>query len=401
MPVVRELVNRISFKVNPADKKNAQDVIANLDRGSRNALTNIKGIGLAIGATLSGASAVLAKISVENEQNRAAIAFFSKNKEQREEVIALSVKQAAISKTISEREAIQSAKTLSILNITKKQFEDIIPLAAKVSEARPAFDFQEVTDLVSGVIKGGDLGAIEQLVPGFKGQAELLSKSRFGTAFGEVTQEQRGELLIDLLKKSIPQLEELAKEQADTLSFQFTRIGKSGSDVLTTLEKGFNVLAKRPAKFIAGAVSEESVDLTNRRKRLAKADSLTEGFFNELIKDTKEEIKSFKKTVGFSDEQAGQKDEEKDGLFSKAYKNINDSLDASGRISRGGNGKNKEESTDQNININLNGSIRVEDKSGDEIIKIGTELTDFIFGELKSGLNNISAQNGASLVGVP
>lgn len=356
MPVVRELVNRISFKVNPADKKNATDVINSLDQGSKRAVTNIKGIGKAIAATLAGASAIAAKVSVESEQNRASVAFFSKNKEQREEIIALSEKQADISELISKREAIQAAKTFSRLNISKKQLEDLIPLAAKVQEARPDVDFNEVTKLVSDVIAGGDLKAITELAPGFKGEAELLSKTKFGGAFGEITQEQRGQILTDVLKKALPEIEKLAKEQADTISFQFTRIGASGSDIVTDLAEGFNLLAKGPAKFLAESLSGESKGV---KKDIEEAKGLTFEKFKSRLAEGVEKDLPF--------------------LFPKKSK--------------------QETQGDQSLNINLNGSIKVENQSGVEISQMSEDLTNKAVEVIKASLNNLTASNGG-FVGV-
>jgi hypothetical protein len=436
MPVVRELINRISFKVNPADKKNAEDTISNLEKGSKRAITNIKGIGKALAASLLAASVASTKMFVDFEKDTGAAAFFARNRKEAEELNSLLDQVAEKSETTSRREARRAAKTLSQTRLTQKQLRDFIPLLEKISVARPDLDFTAVVESFKDVITGGDLEKLIELVPGFKDTAEKLSKTKFKSPFGDITDIQRGEILLDALVESQPKLEKLIEKQRETLNFQFSALAKESSD-----------FALKFGKNIAPAVRDSLVLLKELIQELNKSES-----FWKTVESTVKSIQSVLQSIkefSFSDEfkksnekaekirqersdfiksnvdaviQSGLKLTEdidnsikaligvftrdrKPGTPEKTVPPLIQGIQEKPIIEENFNKLNREskvkqkETAEQSININLSGSLRVENESGVEISKMTTDLTSKIMNELRSSLNNITASNGG-FVGV-
>lgn len=456
MPVVRELINRISFKVNPADKKNAKDTISNLEKGSKRAIINIKGIGKALTASLLAASAASTKMFVDFEKDTGASAFFARNRQEAKELNTLLDEVARRSETTSKREARRASKTLSQTTLTQKQLKDFIPFLEKISIARPDLDFTGVAENFRDIISGGNLSGITEIVTGFKDTAELLSKTTFQSPFGDITEQQRGQILLEALIKSQPKLDELVKEQRETLNFQFSALAKESSD-----------FALKFGEEIAPAVKESLIILKDLIKELNESESFwtTVGntvesiksgllFIKDIFSDSEETNGKPKAIKGFRDEELelgkniskdifnipksifegfqksiqdifGQKQPE---IAKEGIKNIPISLpgiqqkedillnkrqeEAPGEGSesflrmlkressvRGKVDNNQGVSNEQSLNINLNGSIKVENESGVEISQMSSDLTTRVFDELRTAFNNINAQNGG-FVGV-
>jgi hypothetical protein len=272
MPVVRELVNRISFKVNPGDVKDVESTFKKISK-----------LGL---ATITGITVASTKLFTDFEKNTGASKFFSKNKEEAEALLKVVDEIAAKSENTSRREARQASETLSQLNIRRRTLEEFIPFIEKISIAQPKLDFTQVSESLNRIIKGGDIQELINLVPGIKQQLELLSKTTFGKPFGDILEENRAKLVLDALRENQGRLTELLNEQEQTLNNAFVRVGKDASDF--TLKFGEKTA---PAiKEALGAV-ESLIEELNESKGLWDAIDSTVSGISKLIKGTADLIK--------------------------------------------------------------------------------------------------------------
>jgi len=216
MPVVRELVNRIGFKINRGELADAENAFKKLTTRAAIGLTGIQ-----IAAT---------KTFVDFKKDTADVNFFANNKEEAEAILKLTNEIAEASETTSRREARAAAKTISTFNVNKKLLEEILPFIEKISIARPNLDFTDVVSSLEDVIKGGNIQALLDLVPGIKDELEILSKTNFQTPFADITEEQRAELLIKTLRENRARLTELVAEQKTQIPFFVERVSKESSD---------------------------------------------------------------------------------------------------------------------------------------------------------------------------
>jgi len=252
MPVVRELVNRISFKVNPADKKNAEKAMGDMQKNAKGLLSAVSGIGKAIGVAIVGGVAVGLRSFREFERDTAKINFFVRNQEEADKLFAIFGKISAGADSISERQATAAQSILSATTLTTGQIEKLAPFIKDLSLARPDLGFEKVASVIESIVTGGDLAALAQIIPGFKDEAEKLSKTSFGKAFGDITGEQRGQLLIGQLKKSQGRIAELVKKQMETLDQQLNVTTAHVSDIF----KSVGSEAAQPMKDVLLLVNE-------------------------------------------------------------------------------------------------------------------------------------------------
>lgn len=404
MPVVRELINRISFKINPADRKNAEDTFVKMKNLGSGVIDAIKGIGVAF----AGAAAVGTKSFSEFEKDTARLDFFVRTQEEADQLLILFDKVASRSDVISQRQARAGASIFSTLNLTNEQVQKLIPFLEKLSVARPDLGFVKIGEVLREIIAGGDLDAINQIVPGFKDEFEKLSKTKFPETFGAITGEQRGEILLELLEQSRKRINDLAKKQTETLTFEFKALQKQTSDfslrfgkeisaplketveivreLVVELNKseGFWKFVKETAEIVRDAFQFVK-DVQEKGIGVAVTGAETEEEAKNLIRDIKEE----KKTPGeliqdvrdFIDPAA------------KGFQELFQKLPQQGLLAPRQE-KSPTKIPDQSININLDGRIRVESDNGIELEKVSTDLTSQIFNTLRDSLNNITAANG-------
>lgn len=239
MPVVRELINRISFKVNPADKKNAENTIANMDKGIKGLLSTAKLLGAALAGTIFAGGAQLSKF----EKSTSQIKFFSKTKEEAEAIIKIFDKMAEDSKIISEVQGREAGGIISKLNIDLASIQKIGPMLAAIDLSKLDLDFKETTEVFAAAIKG-DLESFNQLLPGFKNVAEQLSKSNFGKSFADLTQQNKFNLFLQEYAKRIGTINRLGKENRDSLTNDINELTESTSDIT----KQFGVAFETPMR---------------------------------------------------------------------------------------------------------------------------------------------------------
>ena len=254
MPVVRELVNRISFKVNKGDLANVDSTFDKFKGKGKGLISFFGTIGGAISKAalaFAGFQLTATKLFVDFQKDTGASNFFARNKSEAEALLKVVDEIQSKSETTSRRESRQAAKTFSTLNIQRKQLEEIIPFIEKISIARPDLDFTAVAESLKSVVKGGDIQELINLVPGIKQDLEILSKTSFGKPFGEVLEQQRIELVLESLRKNQDRLNELVAEQRTKIPFFIERVSKETSDFFLN----FGENTAEPMKELLAAIS--------------------------------------------------------------------------------------------------------------------------------------------------
>jgi len=249
MPVVRELVNRISFKISPADKKNALSAMDKMDKRAGDTIKRVGGIGKAISLAIAGLATAGTAAVVDMEKKSSRINFFARNQEEAEALFAIFDKIAASTDQISRRQAQAGASIFAGMPIKLNQVEELSELAGQLALARPELGFEKIAEIMRSVVQGGDLDAFSRIVPGFKDAQEILEKTTFGKTFGEITSRQRGDLLISELVKKQGRIAELARKHQETtlaLTQAFKGVGsdfilKFGEDVQPAINEGLKL----------------------------------------------------------------------------------------------------------------------------------------------------------------
>lgn len=232
MPVVRELINRISIQLDKGSKKNADNAFDDISKRGKNSAGSIKKAFATIGIGLSLKE--VADSITEIEQNTASAKFFSRSNKEATTLLDLFSKIEKRSDLISKRESQRALATASSFAIETDTLKQLLPFLEKIQEARPGMDFDIITQRLGDVIKSGDLQALQDLIPGIKSDLELLSKSTFGKPFGDITQQQRAILTLETLVKNRERLNELAKEQSSTITIETNKLKESVSDFGTS-----------------------------------------------------------------------------------------------------------------------------------------------------------------------
>ena len=408
MPVVRELINRISFKISRAEKEAAKKTFDNLKTAGKETIGIIKGVGTA----LAGAAALGSKSFSDFEKDTARLDFFVRNQEEAESLIESFNKIAQRSDVISSRQARAGAAIFSTLNITNEQIQELIPSLEKLSVARPDLGFVKIGEVLREIIAGGDLEAINQIIPGFKDEFEKLSKTKFPETFGAITGEQRGEILLELLEKSRQRINDLAKKQTETLTFEFKALQKQTSDFSLRFGKEISEPLRETVEIVRELITELNKSEGFWGTVKSAAEAIKSAF--EIIKGTQEDIGkegiiggTFGKALSEDVENAKDifntiKAAGQEFLFPTAEQQV---LPAREQTEFGieklpGIGIPRPEKLpsakvpDQSININLDGRIRVENESGVELEQVSENLSQQIFSQLRDSLNNITASNG-------
>lgn len=401
MPV-RELVNRISFDLNRADLANVESAFSKMKLGAKAV------IGVIAGITVAGT-----KLFTDFEKDTGASKFFARNKEEADALLKVLDKMAESSETVSRREARRAAKTLQSTRLTKEQLEEFIPILEKISVARPDLDFTAVAENFRDVISGGDVQKLIEIIPGFKDTAELLSKTTFGKPFGDITDIQRGEIVLDALLKSRKRLDELVQEQRKTLVFQFESVQESLSDaaldigekiapsmieLLKELNKTIDALNESKGLWIVvGATIEAIADVIKFTRE-------TTGIFSDVFSG---DTSSFKKKQKEFEERKRKELPEGSiflpGELEKRIKKMEFGIPSAGPdlpsiLGLLGLSPEKTKETEEK-KITIGGKLTVVNESGVEISQMSIDLTSQIMGELKDSLKNITASNGG-IVGV-
>lgn len=221
MPVVRELINRISFKPVPGDVENVQAKFLNIKTVGLGAITAITGAGN--------------KLFADFQKDVQTVKFFSKTNEEAEALLD-TVEKIRGAETVSKRERAQAAAEFAKLsNINAKDIEGIIGLLERVAVAQPELDFPETIQTFVEFVKTGDISSLENL--GAIGK-ELGEQLRLGNFSAEQTikgQENRFQFVGNLLQKNRERINELAADFETTLPFALEKSSKAISDIFSNL----------------------------------------------------------------------------------------------------------------------------------------------------------------------
>lgn len=392
MTVTRELVNRISFKVSAADKKNAIDAINKMDKGSQRVITNAGKIGKALKLAVAGLAVASTKMFTDFERDTGASAFFSRSVEEAKALTKVLDAVAAKSETTSRREARRAAKTLSQTRLTKDQLEEFIPILEKISVARPDLDFTGVAEAFRQVISGGNLDQLTEIIPGFKDTAELLSKTTFQSPFGDLTDVQRGEIVLDAMLKHRKELDKLVQQQRETLNFQFSALAKESSNFGLTVGETISGPVKETILLIRELFAE-----MNKSKELWELIASTMESITGAIKTLREgTLRPPPETIGLfgtkEQQEAFNKEKGDPTIFDALLRGLRDFNKSGIEISR----KRVEEGRAKLV---VDGKIVLENTNGEPVGELSRDSVRQFEERFKGALNNISASNGA-LVGV-
>jgi len=403
MALVRELINRISFKINPADKKNLDDFTAKMNKSFFGLISNAKKIGLG----LASAIGIGGRQILSFEKQISETEFFSRSVEEAKRIREIFAQIAKDNDAISKIQAQSGAAIISQLNISTAQVKTLAPLLDKIDRARNKLDFKDVSLLLSQAVGGasGDIDALKALIPGIKNLAELIRKSNFGKPFGDLTEQLRLKVVLDQLIAQQERLNDLGKERNTDLQRQVDIFQNLLSDIFTP--------GKKMNEFFTRMLSSVNVLLTSLRR----GQLFTPEEFKAQKQKDKEKIKSIIKPIrdiklpsfrGRTQrneksrermEVRRQENIEDVGNFLKSLFPFGSETKTETTLTPNNQGKTNGDEG-KSINVSVNGTIRVEGANGMEISQMSSELTERIFSEFKTGLNNVRAQNGEQAVGI-
>ncbi len=280
MPVVRELINRISFKVNPGDKKNAEKAFSDMKGGAAGVIGVAKGLTGAFGLALKAVGMLTAAgtaMRVEFEKNRAVSRFFSRSTEEAQQLSDI-VDKIRGNPIISRRELEQAKASLSKLTVDLTQIDNILPLLAEVTVARPDLDFSQVIALITEFTKTGDINALEKIGAVGKDTAEAFRLAQMNTEQAIKGQQN----LFAFISQGLQDNKEKIKENADAvrkdLGYALKEVSRESSDFAFTY--GEKTL---PAIKEATLAARDLMKELNASKPLwDKIDSSVSGIVNTL-----------------------------------------------------------------------------------------------------------------------
>ncbi len=260
MPVVRELVNRISFQVDRGALKNAENAFGKMQtkgRGLIDFFGSLKTVALAAGAAIVGITLKGADSFSKLEKNQALTRFFTTSKEQAEDLQLAMARVRGDSQLISRLEAGKALTLFSRLNLKDLvgDFEKVAPILADISQADPSRDIVGVFEDLIGFVEGKDIGALRKFGGSVKDFAEKLEISDF-SGKNLKTQSQAFSFLFEILQKNKGLFKELAKEQESTLTFQGRRIAKESEDFFANFGENTAEPMKELFKAIANTMNE-------------------------------------------------------------------------------------------------------------------------------------------------
>lgn len=232
MPVIRELVNRISFKINPGDKAKAENAMKGIESRGAGTIAFFKGLGGVIGAALKAIAALTTvgtALFKSYQDNKSVVRFFAGSTEE-----ALKFSKAldtlSDSEIISKKELAEAEARFARLTVSGDKIVKILPILEDITIAKPKFDFPEVVDIAVSFIKEGSIDALEELGAISTKTAEKYRLSGLSFDKSIKGQENRFQFLAKNLDENKERLKELAELAKKDLTFSFSRLTKEASD---------------------------------------------------------------------------------------------------------------------------------------------------------------------------
>jgi len=410
MPVVRELINRISFKVNPADKKNAETAFNNLKAQGAGAVAAFGGIGGAAKKALTAIGLLTAagtKMFTEFESNKAVTRFFSRSIEEANQLSDI-VNKLRGSEIISQRELEQAKASLSTLTVDLGGIDKILPLLAEVTVARPDLDFNQVVGLVTQFVKTGDLDALERLGAINKDVAERFKLAQLNA--NSAIKGQRN--LFEFLSRSLLENEEKIRSNADAvrddLGFAFKEVGKQASDFTLKFGKETSGQVKETVQLVRDMLKElnestafweglrETITTINTALKgtIALAKLLSGDTSGTIEKNKQREIEETKRR-DIALEDAGLSLDLPMGEFlSRGFQQLIGGINTSSKSFAGASSE-AAQSLNQ-TSVNLSGEIKVigQNLQGLDTADMAKQITDRVISKVSEGFKNVAAQSG-------
>jgi len=417
--VVRELINRISFKINPADKANAQKAFANIKRDAATVIAGTKKIAKATLAAITTLTVAGAKIFTDFEKDVASVKFFSRTNEEAEKLLEI-VNEIRGEGIISKRERGQAAAILAELTAPLAAFERALPILKDISIAQPKLDFPQTVKLFAEFVQSGDIEPLRQLGAVGKDLAEQLSLANLDLNQSVKGQQNRAELLTAELDKQKDRIKDLATEQKQSLTFAFRGLAKEASDFSFNFGEETAPQIKEIVSLIRDTIKElnESEDFWGTVKTGADAILGTLNAALNIAKilrqKKKEDDEKVESVVGLTEAARFARDVSNLGLFEalkEARKRVKAAEGAEGGGDIGGFFKNLTLSSDENrelfsksgrsgaqlIEVNLNGEISVKGIEGPGGEQLKSKVSEEIVTGIKESFRNVAAQSGRAV----
>jgi hypothetical protein len=399
MPVVRELINRITFKVNQGDKAKAESAFSDMQKSGASLIGFTKGLTKTALASITSLTVAGAKLFTDLEKDQASVKFFSKTNEEAQKLLDI-VDQIRGNEIISRRERAQAASIFSQLNIDIGQIEKALPILRDISIAQPKLDFPQTVELFAQFVKTGDIDSLMQLGAAGKELAEQLKLANVDISQSVKGQINRAQLLTQELDKQKVRISELAEEQKNTLTFGFRALTKEASDFTTKFGEKTAPAMKEIVTIARDLIKElnESEDFWDSVESGSKA-------ILEILKSAISLAKEVSTIFGGSQEEFNRLAKEKakgrqsGGVldlplteaislgFKKAFGDF---------FSEGARRNLEAFENKKTFNLELNGEIKVkgENLQGVDTAGMSRDLTKQIGDSLKEDLKAIAAQSG-------
>lgn len=258
MPIIRELINRISFKVNPGDKAKADAAMEGMEAKGAGTIAFFKSLGGAINKTLKAIgllTAAGAKMFTEYETNQAVSRFFSRTQEEAKQ-LSDALDKLSGSEIISKREREQAEAALSKLTVPVDQIARILPILEDITVARPDLDFEQVVGLTTQFVKTGDIDALENLGAVGKDTAEAFRLSQLNASTAIKGQRNLFQFLAENLDRNKEKIKENADLVRDDLGFSFKSLAKEASDFTLNFGKETAPVVKEIVIIIRDLIKE-------------------------------------------------------------------------------------------------------------------------------------------------
>ena len=295
MAVVRELINRVGFRIDRGSLKNAENAFGKLQGSGVSAASLIGGGFKTLLGTLTTVTTAGLKLFSDFEKDVATVKFFSRSADEASRLLN-AVEKIRGAESVSARERAQAAAEFSKLaGVSAESLGDVIPILERISVAQPELDFPDVVQRFVEFIRTGDISALESLGAIGKDLAETFRLSGLNLEQSVKGQRNRFQLLNSELVKSRDRINELAAEFEQTFTFDVTALTTQLSDF--TLKFG---------ETTAPAVSELLNSITGTLKELNESESLWESI-SETINDTSDFLKSAARIVTTTPEELEQR----------------------------------------------------------------------------------------------
>jgi len=387
---VRELKNRITFDVNKGSVANYKSAFSGMKADASSIIKKAGAIGIAL--TVAGQ-----KFYMDQEKSKASISFYAKTNQDAAELLSTINRLRGKTEIISERDLSKALDLFGQMNVKAKDFGKLFPLFQDINIANPKLGgLSGIMDTFKGFVEGGDLDALRKFGSVGKDMAEALSLSNFDASQTVKGQQNRFDMLFNLLEQNKQRFSKLANEQRDTTTFAFSGLTKELSDFTLNFGK-----STKPVKGLVEAVRDYIKELNNSGplwKNIENASEFVSDLGKFIFGDLSfMEMRKHQRSLSGIDDEADQ--EKLNSPYDSSGPGIVDTIIGGLKygigIKEGGLFEDKKENK-----INLSGNITVEGKNMGGFDprslqeQINSTVKEMAIDPIKESLKYISASNG-------